>query len=482
MTTERLFSILVAGEWAIVAYFVLVNGFYLVLLVSAGFEMRRHVRSIRGESRWRILGSAAAPRISVIAPAYNEESTIGESVPALLALFYPNLEIVVVNDGSRDATVDVLRDQYDLVPIHPIYDREIPCKPIRALYRSRSHPNLVVVDKENGGKADALNAGLNLSTGELVCAIDSDTLIEPDALQRMVRPFLTGDEFIAAGGTIRVANGSSVRWGRVSDGRVARHPIAGIQTVEYLRAYLFGRLGWNQLGGNLIISGAFGLFDRDAVRRAGGYAHDTVGEDMELVIRLRRIGYERGEPHGVAFVPDPVAWTEVPESLKVLGRQRDRWHRGLADVLWRHRTIFFNRRYGAMGMVAFPYFVLVELLAPVVEAIGLIGLVLGLSFGVINWPFAVLFFLAAYGLGLVLSIAGLLLEEFSFHRYWRVRDRLVLLGWAVLENLGFRQLTVVWRLRGLWKYLRGRTDWGSMERKGFQRSPQRPDALSRSEG
>jgi cellulose synthase/poly-beta-1,6-N-acetylglucosamine synthase-like glycosyltransferase len=474
MTADRMLELLVGLEWAIVVYFVLVNGFYLILLVSAGIEMRRHVRSIRGESRWRILGSAAAPRISVIAPAYNEESTIGESVPALLALFYPNLEIVVVNDGSKDATVDVLRDQYDLVPIDPTHDTEIPCKAVRALYRSRSHPNLVVVDKENGGKADALNAGLNLSTGALVCAIDSDTLIEPDALQRMVRPFLTGDEYIAAGGTIRVANGSRVRWGRVSDGRVARHPIAGIQTVEYLRAYLFGRLGWNRMGGNLIISGAFGLFDRDAVRRAGGYAHDTVGEDMELVIRLRRLAFERREPHGVAFVPDPVAWTEVPESLSVLGRQRDRWHRGLADVLWRHRRVCFNPRYGAMGMIAFPYFVLVELLAPVVEAVGLIGLALGLAFGVINWPFAALFFLAAYGLGLVLSLSGLLLEEFSFHRYWRVRDRLVLLAWAVLENLGFRQMTVVWRLRGLWKYLRGRTDWGSMERKGFQRVPTPP--------
>ncbi|MBA2669918.1 MAG: glycosyltransferase family 2 protein [Gemmatimonadetes bacterium] len=438
--------------------------------------MRRHLRRIREETHWRVLGSRAAPSVSMLVPAHNEASTVAQSVRALLTLRYSNLEVVLVNDGSADETLEVLRREFELVALHPIYRRRIEHAPVRGLYRSRVNPNLVVVDKENGGKADALNAGLNLSTGALVCAIDSDTLIEPDALQRMVRPFLTGDEYLAAGGTIRVANGSRIRWGRVSDGRVSHNPIAGIQTVEYLRAYLFGRLGWNRMGGNLIISGAFGLFDRNAVRRAGGYAHDTVGEDMELVIRLRRLAFELNEPHGVAFVPDPVAWTEVPESLGVLGGQRDRWHRGLADVLWRHRRICFNPRYGAMGMVAFPYFVFVELLAPVVEAIGLIGLGLGLAFGAINLPFAVLFFLTAYGLGLVLSLSGLLLEEFSFHRYERIRDRFVLLAWAVLENVGFRQLTVVWRLRGLWKYLRGRTDWGSMERKGFQRLPTPPSA------
>jgi len=181
-------------------------------------------------------------------------------------------------------------------------------------------------------------------------------------------------------------------------------------------------------------------------------------------------GYETSGPSDVDFVPDPVAWTEVPESLRVLGRQRDRWHRGLCDVLWRHRRVLFNRRYGSMGWVAFPYFVFVELLAPVVEAIGLIGGVIGLALGMINIPFAILYFLVAYGFGMVLSLATLLLEELSFQRYLGIRDRLVLITWAVLENLGYRQLTVVWRLRGIWKYLRGRTDWGAMERRGLNRA------------
>jgi cellulose synthase/poly-beta-1,6-N-acetylglucosamine synthase-like glycosyltransferase len=460
--------VLVRMEWAILVYFLCVNGWYLVLLASAAIEMRSHLAQVRGESRWRVLGSPVAPTISMLAPAYNEAATVVESVIGLLALHYPSLEVVVVNDGSKDATLDVLREHFGLVPVHPIYRRSIPCKPVRGLYRSREFPRLLVVDKENGGKADALNAGLNVGTGDLVCAIDADTLIEPDALQRLVRPFLHSSDVVAAGGTIRIANASVVSGGRVVRTRVPRTPIAGMQVVEYLRAFLFGRLGWNRLGGNLIISGAFGLFRRDAVLRSGGYLHDTVGEDMELVLRLRRLGYEQGGPRRIDFVPDPVAWTEAPETLRVLGRQRDRWHRGLADVLWRHRRLMLNPRYGVLGTVVYPYFVLVELLAPVVEALGLVGLVAGLLLGAVNIPFALLFLLAAYGLGATLTALTLALEEVSYHRYERMGDRLLLVVWALVENLGYRQLTVWWRLSGLWKYLRGRTEWGVMERRGFQ--------------
>jgi cellulose synthase/poly-beta-1,6-N-acetylglucosamine synthase-like glycosyltransferase len=459
--------VLVRLEWAILVYFLLVNGWYLLLLASAGYEMREYVLLARGRARWRLMGSRAAPSISMLAPAYNEAATIAESVRALLALYYPNLEVVVVNDGSKDTTVQVLMETFDLAPIHPIYQKRIRSKDIVGLYRSRLHPNLVVVDKVNGGKADALNAGLNLATGELVCAIDADTLIEPDSLQRMVGPFLHRNDVVAAGGTIRIANGCVVENGRVTRARTPRQLIPGCQVVEYLRAFLFGRLGWNRLGGNLIISGAFGLFDRQAMMEAGGYEHATVGEDMEIALRLRRNGYEKKGPHQIAFVPDPVAWTEAPESARVLGRQRDRWHRGLADVLWRHRGVMFNPRYGSMGMVVFPYFVIVELMAPVVEFVGLMGLLLGLVIGAINLPFAILFFLVAYGLGAVLTVMTLVLEEASFHRYDSFADRALLVLWALVENLGYRQLTVLWRLQGIWKYLRGSKSWGAMERKGF---------------
>ena len=467
---------LVRAELLVLLYFLAVNGWYLVLLVSAALEMRHHVQLIAGESRWRLIGSAMSPTVSILAPAYNEAATVVESLRALLALHYARLEVVVVNDGSRDATMEVLREAFDLVEVHAVFEPVIATKPVLALYRSRTYPGLVVVDKENGGKADALNTGLNFAQGELVCALDADTLIEADGIQRLVRPFLHAPRTIASGGTIRIVNGSEVWQGRVSRTRVPTNPVAGMQVVEYLRAFLFGRLGWNRLGGNLIISGAFGLFRREAILRAGGYLHDTVGEDMELVVRLKRLTYERGEPGDIAFVPDPVAWTEAPENLRTLGRQRDRWQRGLTDVLWRHRAMFLNPRYGVTGMVVVPYYVLVELFAPVVEALGLLGLVLGVLLGFVDWSFAALFFLTAYGLGTALTALTLVLEDVSFHRYTTFRDRLMLFAWTLLENLGYRQLTVWWRLRGMWKYLRGRKDWGTMERRGFLPRPSSPKA------
>ncbi|HMI45263.1 MAG TPA: glycosyltransferase family 2 protein [Gemmatimonadaceae bacterium] len=461
-------QLLIWGQFVVLVYFLVVNGWYMLLLVSSLLEMRRHLLLIADESRHLLLSSTLSPTISILAPAFNEESTIEGSLRALLALQYPNLEVIVISDGSKDQTVQVLIERFDLVPVKTIYEQRIKTKAVRALYRSATYPALVVVDKDNGGKADALNVGLSFAKGDLVCAMDADTLIEADGLQRMIRPFLYATDVVATGGTIRVVNGSEVKSGRVIRTRVPTNALAGMQVVEYLRAFLFGRLGWNRLGGNIIISGAFGLFRRESVLSAGGYLHDTVGEDMELVLRLKRLSYERGGPGKIAFVPDPVAWTEVPESLKVLGRQRDRWHRGLADVLWRHRGMLLNPRYRVTGLVVLPYYAFVELLAPAIEAIGLISLALGLIYGIVDWNFAALFYLTAYGLGTALTAFTLILEDLSFHRYETFRDRALLFLWAMLENLGYRQMTVYWRLRGLWKFLRGRKDWGAMERKGFK--------------
>src|SRR2546423_5763055 len=296
---------LVKGHPVVLVLCLAGNGCYLVLLVSSLLELRGHMLLIADESRHLLLSSTLSPTISILAPAYNEEATIEVSLRALLALHYPNLEVIVISDGSKDRTVEVLIEKFDLVPVKTIYERKIETKPVRTLYRSSTYPGLVVVDKENGGKADALNVGLSFARGELVCAMDADTLIKQDGLQRMVRPFLYATDVVATGGTIRVVNGSQVKHGRVEKTAVPTNLLAGIQVVEYLRALLFGRLGWNRLGGNIIISGAFGLFQREAVLNAGGYLHDTVGEDMELVVRLKRLSYENGGPGESAFVPAP---------------------------------------------------------------------------------------------------------------------------------------------------------------------------------
>lgn len=470
-------GVLVGANWAVLAYFGLVSVFYLVLAAGAAWDLRWHTLEISGEARHRVLSSEIAPLVSVLVPAHNEASTVEASVRALLTLAYPNLEVVVVDDGSTDETMQVLSSAFDLTPIHPIYRRQIATAAVRGIHRSLRFPGLLVASKDNGGKADTLNVALSLAHGELVCAIDADTIIEVDALQRLVRPFLRSASIVAAGATIRVANGCTVRNGRVVANAVPHQPLPGLQAVEYLRAFLFGRVGWNRLGGNLVISGAFGLFRRESLLAIGGYRR-TVGEDMELIVRLRRHGYQTDSAHRVEFVPDPVAWTEAPERLGVLGRQRNRWHRGLTDVLWRHRDLLFNPRYGTLGLVAMPAFTLIEWLAPVLEATGLVALAAGLLLGAVNVTFALLFFLFAYGFGLALSCVALMLEELSFRGYGGVRDRLLMLAWAVLENFGYRQLTVWWRLRGIVGFLRGRTDWGAMERRGFTEGQQATPSVS----
>jgi cellulose synthase/poly-beta-1,6-N-acetylglucosamine synthase-like glycosyltransferase len=463
-------------DWAILAYFVVVNGMLTLLLASAAIEMRAHRLDVWRENRWRVLSSEVVPTISVLAPAYDEAPTVSESVRSLLTLRYPSLEVVLINDGSSDDTLAVLMRDFDLVAVHAApLRRRLDAAPVRGVYRSRRTPALVVVDKENGGKADALNVGLDVAGGELVCAIDSDTLVEADALQRMIRPFLVDDGVLAVGGTIRAVNGCTVRAGRVVRERPPRRPLTALQAVEYLRAFLAGRLGWNRLGGNLVISGAFGLFRREAMVAAGGYLHETVGEDMEVVVRMRRLARAAGGADRVLFVPDPVAWTEVPGRLRVLARQRDRWHRGLADVLRRHLALAFNPRYGAMGLVVMPYFLLIELLSPVVELVGLVAIAVGLAIGVVNVGFAVLFLLVAYGFGIALTAYTLALEQWTYRGYGRLRDRLWLLAVSLVEGLGYRQLTALWRLRGLARYARGSREWGAMTREGFAARDELPE-------
>jgi len=330
-----------------------------------------------------------------------------------------------------------------------------------------------VLDKENGGKADALNAGINASRWPLVIAVDADTLIEPDAMLRLTRPFLLDQNVAAVGGTVRVANGSTVQDGRIGDPRVSRRFLPGVQVVEYLRAFLFGRMGWNRIGGNLIISGAFGLFRKEYLLAIGGYRTDSVVEDFDLVVRLHRHLRRQRIRYVVPFVPDPVAWTEVPESVTILGRQRERWHRGLILTMWKYRGMLFNPRYGPVGLVGVPFFLFGETLAPVIELLGYIATGLGIWLGYFSVSFALLFVLVAWTYGMLLSIWAVVLEEVGFRKYRSARDLLLLLLYASLENFGYRQMTVWFRLRAFWSAARQRTLWGDMVRRGFATSPTR---------
>lgn len=454
-------------DLAILVYFLALNSFYAVLLVLSIPEIWEQTRLAEDDDFQRLMQSDALPPITMLVPAYNESATIEASVTAMLTLEYRSYEVVVVNDGSKDDTIDRLRHAFDLYEIPRIYPETIPTKPLRAVYRSRTRSRLLVLDKENGGKADSLNAAINASRFPLVIAVDADTLIEPDALLRLTRPFLLGREIAAVGGTVRVANNCTVKDGRVTDARVPHRLLPGIQVVEYLRAFLFGRLGWNRLGGNLIISGAFGLFRKDYVSAIGGYRTTSIVEDLDLVVRLHRhlrglkIRYE------MPFIPDPVAWTEVPESAKILARQRERWHRGLIAATWQYKGMLFNPRYGRIGFLAMPFYAFGEMLAPLVEVLGYVVTIFGLSAGMVDGSFALLFILVAWGYGMLLSIWAVVLEEVSFRRYRRFGDLLLLLLYASLENFGYRQRTVWWRLKAFVSVWKHKHVWGEMVRKGF---------------
>ena len=451
------------------AYMLALNSFYALLLLLSVPELWSHWHLAEDEHLMLVLGTEALPPLSILVPAYNEQQTIVESTTSFLTLQYPHHEVVLVNDGSTDGTMSLLIEAYDLYQVPPAFSIGIPTEPVHGYYRSRRYSKLLVIDKENGGgKADALNAALNAARFPYVLAVDADTLVEPDALLRLARPFLLGKPVAAVGGTVRVANACTIAHGRVVEARVDKRFLPSIQVLEYLRAFLFGRLGWNRLGGNLIISGAFGLFKRAHLLAIGGYRARSVTEDIDLVVRLQRHLRENRIADAIVFIPDPVAWTEVPTTLRVLGNQRQRWHQGLLETLWLHRDVLFNLRYGIIGLIAFPYFLFGEALAPVVEVLGYVGVIVGLAFGAVDLDFVWLFMSVVMLYGMLLSVWAILLEEASFRRYTRPADVVRLLVMTVIEAFGYRQLTLYFRLKGFWRLLRRDRRWGVMPREGFR--------------
>ncbi len=462
-------------ELVILVYFLLINSFYFLfnlLSLSGILRYRRMVTFVRFGEIFRM---PIVRPVSVIVPAFNEEAGIVESVRSLLSLRYPVFEVVVVNDGSTDATLARLAAAFALRPSRSVFRRSIPTQPIRAIYRSAVHPRLTVVDKSNGKKADALNAGLNVSRYPLFCAVDSDSVLESDALLKVVRPFLEDPaRTVGAGGVIRLSNGCVVREGQVVEVGIPRNWIARFQVLEYLRAFLGGRLGMSTLRSTLIVSGAFGIFRKDIAMACGGYRTDSLTEDMDLVVRMQKHLHERKLAYRFCFIPDPICWTEAPEDLRVLARQRSRWHRGLIETLFRSRRMFFRPRYGVAGMFALPFYAVFEMAGPFIEVLGYVLFAGHLVFGRIDVPFAATFFFVAVFYGTFVSLLAILLEELSSHRYPRPRDIVILTATGVAENLFYRQYLSLVRAWAFLDYLRGKKEWGLMERRGFAKAGQTP--------
>jgi cellulose synthase/poly-beta-1,6-N-acetylglucosamine synthase-like glycosyltransferase len=448
----------------------------LVLLALLSYRvLRRDQFASRFGRVHDMLASDTTPPVSIIIPAYNEAAGIVESVRSMVMLKYSKKEIIVVNDGSSDDTLQRLIDEFRMEPIDMPYRPLLETQPIRRTYRSRLPLPVVVVDKENGGKGDAINAGINVAQYPYVMATDADIVLDEECLLRASRHFVEDRaRTIAVGGNIRPINGCKVRRGRVTGVALPKRSIEMAQVVEYIRSFLGARPAWSSLGSLLIVSGALGVFKKDAVVEVGGYRRSHLGEDMELTMRLHRHFRKKRVPYRIVYAPDAVAWTEVPTTSDILRKQRIRWHRGLMQVMWQYKTMFMNPRYGIVGLIGWPSYVALEFVAPVMEAIGWVVIPWSLAVGALHFGIAIPLMLIALAIGAANSLIGLILDE-RFGYYEGPGEALRLLSYSLLEQLGPRQRTVWWRLRATFWNPRHKT-WGDMKRTGVGNLSGQPSA------
>ena len=460
-------------------YSIAISSVYLLLLLASLVSINKQSRLWRSKSRTMLFRRKMLPSISIIAPAYNEEKTIIESTNSLLNLQYPDYELIVVNDGSKDDTLRTLIRTFNLVRVNRYFDEPLGTRPIRGIYVNKELPKLIVVDKLNGGKADALNTGINVSQKEYFCGIDADSLLERDALLKLAAQTL--DEQIetpALGGNIFPLNGSDIEQGTIKKRRLSKNPLVRFQTMEYIRAFMAGRAGWEEINSLLIISGAFGLFRKERVIDVGGYLtstgiykRDTVGEDMELVVRINRMMREKKRKFRIRYAFNANCWTEVPEDLGTLKNQRFRWHRGLIETLSIHRGMLFNANYGRIGLLAMPYFFIFEFLGPLIEAQGYIMVFIAVIFGLLDAPIMLLLLISNVLLGMLISVSSLFLADMNL-RDMSVRAILVLFLYSIIENFGPRQLFSIGRIGAYFEILKKPSAWNKAERIGFQSVPE----------
>jgi len=459
-------------SFVILIYFSALQLALFTLLILSYFDMRRRLAQNFYADYEALAKSHFTFPISVIMPAYNEATNAAEAVHSVLSLDYPQHEVIVVNDGSTDVTLETLTREFRLERRETVYRKSLDFHgEIRGIYKSPAYPNLTVIDKEHAGKSEALNCAINLSRYPLFCSIDADSIFQENALLRVVRPFLEDpDRVIAVGGQVRVANGCRVERGRVIEPRLPQKILAAFQVVEYLRAFVASRLGLSAMNNLLLLSGVFSLFRKDAVIEVGGYRRDVVTEDMELVVRLHRRMREQRQPYAIVFLPDPICWTEVPESLGTLARQRNRWHRGLMQSLWLHKSILWRKNSGSLRWVGMPYYILFEFLGPIVELVGYILIPIAFFLGFLSplWFWAFLFLSVISGA--FLSVSAVLLEELSFGLYRSWGDFSLMIAIGIIENFSYRILTLFFRLGAVLDMISGRGGWGRQERTGFGRN------------
>ena len=454
-------------NYFIIIYVAIVGIINVIQMLMAMVFSVRYIKKARFSDIKLYKESYNMVPISILVPAYNEEEIIIQSIKSLLALEYSNYEVIVVNDGSKDKTLKKVISAFELNEITFPVKAVIKTKPIKALYYNPDFPNLLLVDKENGGKADALNVGINVSRYPYFVSQDADSLLDSEALVRIALSFMEYKYTIAVGGIVRVSNGSEIRNGKVVKLALPRSRLAMFQIVEYLRAFLVGRVGWSLFNSMLIVSGAFGAFQKETVVQVGGYTTNTVGEDMDIVVKLHKYMHEKKYKYRITFLPDPICWTQVPEKIKDLHSQRRRWQVGLMDSMRRNRIMMLNPKYGACGMLAMPYFFLFELIAPVVEALGYIFIPLSYLLRILSLKFFITYFIVATVFGVILSVGALIIEEFTFNKYIKVSEFFRLGLYGIIENFSYRQMTVVFRLIAIFGFKKFRYSWEKITRQKF---------------
>lgn len=462
--------------YAFFAYAIFLMSSYVILAIISFKTSSTYKKKNEFIDYDDILVSELAPSVTLIAPAYNEGMTIIENVRSLLSINYANFEVLIINDGSKDDTLEKLKETYELERVNYAVNYKVETKEVKGVYKSKNaaFSHLVVVDKVNGGKADALNVGVNIASCDYIACIDVDCVLEPDSILKLMKPFLEEErEVIATGGVIRIANSCEIESGQLKKINVPTSWIARIQVVEYFRAFLLGRMAWSKLDGLLLISGALGVFKKDRVIEVGGYDHNTVGEDMELVMRLSKYMGENELPFKVAFIPDPLCWTEAPDNWKIWTRQRNRWTRGTIECLLAHKDMMLNPKHKVLGMLSVPYWFLFEWLAPITEALGYVLVIVSLIFGWINWTYFVLMFVFVYSFAVIFSAAALLIEELTYHQYEKQSQVWKLFWISLLEPFFYHPMVVYAAIRGNIDFLTGKSNWGEMTRSGFKKTDQK---------
>lgn len=456
-----------AANITFLIYFAVANLCYTLLMAISLYSVSMQTKSAARKDYEGLSSSPVTPPIAIIVPAFNEENVIVQTVLSLLDADYPEKEIIVVDDGSTDHTLERLATRFSLVRMDLIYREHIGTAIPVAMYRSTVRPELTVIASEHRGKPHALNTGINAARSPFFCTVDADSVLEPDALLRLMAGVIESPEnTVVSGGVIRIANGCTVRNGRIRYIDLPKTWVERCQAVEYIRTFMFGRAGWSALGATFVAAGAFCLFHRESVVMAGGFSDDTVTEDIDMIATLRHTLTNRGWKFRIAFTSDPVCWTEAPTSITMLARQRRRWQLGLMQTIAKHSRMIFNPRYGSLGMIGLPFHAVIEGLGSIVEALGTFLIPLAYVAGLLPLPMFLLFLILAVGYGTLLSLASVFLEEITLRRYPRMSQVLLLMLYAVIENLGYRQLITLFRAQGVLRYLLGQRKWEKVEHTG----------------